>query len=260
MDKDSEILVPLEKVLSYYFNYSSLRESQKDVFIKLHKGNVLAIMPTGSGKSMLYILPSVKKGMTVVVSPLISLMQDQYNKFNAMGIKVAFINSSISPQQRRKNLEQFKKGIIKVIYIAPERFAVSGFLEEFKDCDINLLAIDEAHCISEWGHDFRPDYLNLYQVRKSLRPTRTLAMTATADEVVQKDIIKRLNMSCQKSLNSFNRSNLFFENQLITDDKQQNIYIRDSIKKDNEGSTIIYCRTRKMVQSTSDYMKSNGIS
>ena len=199
-----------EGLLKQYFGFKGLRDSQKDVLVKLQSGNVLAVLPTGSGKSMCFILPAIERGKTVVVSPLISLMQDQSNKLAQHGIHVGFINSSLSYEERNQNLESFTKGEINIIYVAPERFTVPGFLDNLARTGIELMAIDEAHCISEWGHNFRPDYLNLSEVRKVLKPVRTIAMTATADEMVRKDIIKRLNMDCSISLGGFNRPNLFF--------------------------------------------------
>ena len=258
MNKYSQIEY-YEDLLKKHFGFNSLRDSQKDVLAKLQVSNVLAVLPTGSGKSMCFILPAIDKGKTVVVSPLISLMQEQSNKLIQYGIKAGFINSSLSYEERDQKLKSFRKGEIDIIYVAPERFTVPGFLEKLAKIQIRLLAIDEAHCISEWGHNFRPDYLNLSEVRKFLKPARTIAMTATADEIVRKDIIKRLNMDCKISLSDFNRPNLFFYSKLITKDEEQNKFILNNLKGDSNGSTIIYCRTRKSVESTADYLNENGI-
>jgi ATP-dependent DNA helicase RecQ len=205
-------------------------------------------MPTGAGKSLCYQLPAtLLDGVTVVVSPLIALMQDQVDGLRARGISATFINSTLSESERQTRQQKLRAGEYKLVYVAPERFRSEAFVSALTEARVALYAIDEAHCISQWGHDFRPDYALLGQVRKRLRPPRTVALTATATPEVREDIARVLLMKDPNVfVAGFDRPNLFLEVLNVTgeDDKR-----RASVELSKEGSGIIYCSTRKQAES-----------
>ena len=182
---------PLQ-VLHQYFNYNSFRGEQENIINRLvnERKHSLVLMPTGGGKSLCYQVPALCfNGGTIVISPLIALMQDQVDALRKKKVPAHFINSTVSKQDREQRLEDFLTGKIKLLYVTPERFRKTEFIEKIKKADISLLAVDEAHCISEWGHDFRPDYSRIGEFRKILNDPLTIALTATATPEVQKDII-----------------------------------------------------------------------
>ncbi|MBD3224139.1 MAG: RecQ family ATP-dependent DNA helicase, partial [Caldithrix sp.] len=178
------------------FGYTRFREKQVDIIDELLNGkHVLAIMPTGSGKSILYQLPALLfDGLTVVISPLIALMKDQVDALQRKNIAAAYINSTLTRKERESRYKQVADGAFKLIYVAPERFRKPEFIQALAKQQISLLAVDEAHCISEWGHDFRPDYTRIKDFRKQMGHPVTIALTATATPHVQKDIIKNLGL------------------------------------------------------------------
>ena len=248
-----------EHVLNQIFGFSEFRSGQKDVIdAMLSDQDVLAIMPTGSGKSLCYQIPAlVKDNITLVVSPLVSLMQDQVRNLKSVNIKGAYINSSLNERQIEKALYNMSQGHYKIVYVAPERLLSRQFLAHIRYVKIDYLVIDEAHCISQWGHDFRPSYLNIIEFAKRLdqRPV-IAAFTATANEVTQEDIMDKLNLNKPFVLkNSFDRSNLYFE---IRDGKNKKQQVLKYIKQHQE-STIIYCNTRKETEMLAQYLDSYQI-
>jgi ATP-dependent DNA helicase RecQ len=231
------------------FGLSSFRHGQAQVVSAVLSGrNTVVVMPTGAGKSLCYQLPAtLLDGVTVVVSPLIALMQDQVDGLRTRGISATFINSTLSESERQTRQQKLRAGEYKLVYVAPERFRSEAFVSALTEARVALYAIDEAHCISQWGHDFRPDYALLGQVRKRLRPPRTVALTATATPEVRDDIARVLLMKDPNVfVAGFDRPNLFLEVLNVTgeDDKR-----RASVELSKEGSGIIYCSTRKQAES-----------
>lgn len=200
-------------LLKQHFGYENFRPLQEEIISHaLAKKDALILMPTGGGKSLCYQLPAlIMEGMSVVVSPLIALMKDQVDALSSNGISAAFINSSLAPDEIRNIVQNVRMGRIKILYVAPERLAVPGFLDFLLQTPISLIAIDEAHCISEWGHDFRPDYRNLRTLRVRFPSVPIIALTATATERVRTDILSQLKLSSAKVfISSFNRANLTY--------------------------------------------------
>ena len=187
-----------QSVLMQYFGYSSFRQGQEEIIDKLLSGqDILAIMPTGAGKSLCYQVPAlVMDGITLVISPLVSLMKDQVNALTAQGIRGAYLNRSLTDKQFDKALSNMSKGIYKIIYVAPERLTSQRFMNAVKQINISMIAVDEAHCVSQWGQDFRPGYLNIAQFIADL-PKRPVvgAFTATATSKVKQDIIHLLRLN-----------------------------------------------------------------
>jgi len=233
------------EVLKKYFGFDFFRGKQQEIINRTiqEKKHSLVIMPTGSGKSLCYQVPALCfDGGTLVISPLIALMQDQVDALKKKNIRAEFINSTLQKKEREKRLEEFLTGKIKMLYITPERFRKNEFLDKIRQANISLLAIDEAHCISEWGHDFRPDYSRLGEFRSLLGNPLTIALTATATQEVQNDIIERLNIN-KKDIKIFHsgieRPNLRLECADVFDDKEKLKEILTVIDKFN-GSGIIY--------------------
>jgi len=187
----------IKEILNKYYGYSSFRKGQQELIENILAGrDTVAVMPTGSGKSLCYQIPAlIFEGLTIVISPLISLMKDQVDALKEMGIKATFINSSIANQELEMRIEAAAAGEYKLLYVAPERLNSFRFLKLLQQIDIEMIAVDEAHCVSQWGHDFRPSYLNISQVIDRLKPRPILsAFTATATPAVRKDISKQLQM------------------------------------------------------------------
>ncbi|MEG0641871.1 MAG: RecQ family ATP-dependent DNA helicase, partial [Clostridium sp.] len=253
-----------EKSLEYlqgFFGYSSFRKNQEPVIKSiLNRHDTLAVMPTGGGKSICYQIPSLCfSGITIVISPLISLMKDQVDSIVESGISAAFINSTLSSQDLSNTLYRLSNGKIKLLYIAPERLDSRDFLESIKDIEISQVAIDEAHCVSQWGHDFRPSYKNVSRFISTLRPRPIVtAFTATATTIVQNDIIKLLNLNeANVFVSGFDRANLSI-NCLKISNKLE--YLRQYITTNKNSSGIIYSSTRKEVNKVYEYLKDMGIS
>jgi len=253
-------MVELEEILTEKFGFSSFRKGQKTIIQKiLDKENVLGIMPTGGGKSVCYQLPALLfEGLTLVISPLISLMKDQVDSLNDMGIPATFINSSLSYIEINKRLEKAKNQEVKLLYVAPERLESEDFLRLLEKVNIELLAVDEAHCISQWGHDFRPSYLKLAEMIQSLkqRPT-VIALTATATQQVAKDISDVLSIPNNNQVNTgFARENLAF--QVVKEQKDS--YLFAYLKMNRNQSGIIYATTRKEVERLYHLLRQNDFS
>ena len=224
----------------------------------LARRDSLVLMPTGGGKSICYQLPALLlDGVTLVVSPLIALMKDQADALNANGIAARFINSSLPPQEMAEVQAQLGKGQVKLLYVAPERLALEGFRRILRRLRIALIAIDEAHCISEWGHEFRPDYRNLRQLRQEFPSVPVIALTATATERVRKDIVAQLDLQRGSVfLSSFNRENLNYS----VRPKRNAFGELVSLLRDRQGQpAIIYCYSRKETEELADQLRARGL-
>ena len=202
-------------LLKTHFGYDAFRPLQQEAVQSALDGqDSFLLMPTGAGKSLCYQLPALKlHGLTLVkVSPLIALMKDQVDGLKANGLPAEFINSSLSPSQINRIQAEACSGAVRILYLAPERLATAGFLSFLRGLEVSLIAVDEAHCISEWGHDFRPDYRNLRRLRREFPSAPLMALTATATERVRLDIIEQLELRQHRSfVASFNRPNLNYE-------------------------------------------------
>lgn len=250
-----------EEALKILFGYESFRPGQKPVIDSiLARRDVFAVMPTGAGKSVCYQVPAMMlPGITLVISPLISLMQDQVNSLNEAGISAAYINSSLSEMAFFDTVNKARQGQYKIIYVAPERLTTEGFIELAKSVQISMITVDEAHCISQWGQDFRPSYMKIVEFVKLLDPRPIIsAFTATATQTVREDIVCTLGLKNPYILvNGFDRENLFFQ---VDKPKNKDQYILDYISKHPNESGIIYCSTRKNVEAVYDLLNSKGIS
>ena len=247
-------------ILGKYFGYTSFREGQEILIDNiLSNRDVLGIMPTGAGKSLCYQVPALlMPGITLVISPLISLMKDQVQALNQAGIHAAYINSSLSESQISKALKLAAAGQYKIIYVAPERLETYEFMNFVMQVEISMVTVDEAHCISQWGQDFRPSYLKIVQFIKQLskRPVIT-AFTATATENVKEDIICVLGLKDPYILiTGFDRKNLYFA---VETPKKKDAYVMNYINKHSTESGIIYCATRKNVDTLYDKLCSENI-
>lgn len=253
------ILTP-EAALKQYFQLDSFRKPQREIIQSILDGNpTLVIMPTGGGKSLCYQLPAmILPGVTLVISPLIALMKDQVDALKAKGIPAAMINSSQSWPEQREILDSLRRNELKLLYVAPERFRSSSFTEALRDIEISLFAVDEAHCISQWGHDFRPDYMRMGEALKSIGNPLCAAFTATATPDVQADISKNLRMQDpSKFVAGFARENLTFSIRKCKSKQGKFKRLRDLIDRYQTG--IIYCATRKSVEEVSEWLNDEGI-
>lgn len=246
------------EILKKYFGYTEFRPLQKEIITAItSRKDVFVLMPTGGGKSLCYQVPSIlHNGLTVVISPLISLMKDQVDSLLDNGIAAACINSSLSYEEISNVKTQLRANKIKLLYMAPERLMMPQFLEFMKSLPIGLIAIDEAHCISEWGHDFRPEYRKLVILKNEFKQTPIAALTATATPMVQNDITQLLKMDESVLFKaSFNRPNLFYRVLHKSDTYQRLV---DYLKAHPNESGIIYCQSRKTVDSLADSLTHDG--
>jgi len=252
----------LKQNLQKYFNFSQFRSGQEEIVQKILDGrDVVALMPTGGGKSLCYQLPAViSDGISVIISPLIALMKDQVDSLNARGIPATFINSTLDSSEIDRRMKDISEGKIKILYIAPERFGSFQFRDFFEGLDVGLFAVDEAHCVSEWGHDFRPDYLNIRKYIKILKKRPVVAaFTATATPEVKDDIIKRLELqNPEVFIRGFDRPNLkfFVQSDLKPKEKYAEIL---RIIKNISGSGIVYSLTRKDAEFIAQFLCQNKI-
>jgi ATP-dependent DNA helicase RecQ len=253
----------LEQALKHYFGYDEFRSSQREIVTTaLANRDLLVIMPTGGGKSLCFQLPALlKQGVTIVVSPLIALMQDQVQQLADNGIAATFLNSSITTEERRERAAAIYNGEIKLLYVAPERlnqeFITNFLVDLHQEVGIASFAIDEAHCVSEWGHDFRPDYRKLSQLREYFPKVPFLGLTATATDRVRQDIIKQLDLRDPDiHIASFNRPNLYYEVRRKTTTPYRELLAQ---VKQTDGSGIIYCLSRKKVDELTHKLLTDGI-
>lgn len=247
--------------LQEHFGFDRFRAGQNEVVSAILAGkNAVVVMPTGSGKSLCYQLPAMMlPGATLVVSPLIALMKDQVDALQARDLPATFINSSIDPGEQRARIDALRRGEFKLVYIAPERFRSSRFVEALQSIRISLFAVDEAHCISTWGHDFRPDYLRLKSAIQELKGVQTLALTATATPYVRSDIIQQLGLDNPPTfVSGFDRPNLSIE-VIHTERERQKIAHIKRLARVHEGSGIVYTTTRKAVEQVALKLQEHGL-
>ncbi len=251
----------IRDLLKIHYGYDSFRPGQEKATNSILSGkSTVVIMPTGGGKSLIYQLPSlVMDGITIVVSPLISLMKDQVDSLTAIGIPATFINSSLTLSEVAERIKGAKDGRYKLIYIAPERFYNNQFMDVIKDIKVDLFAVDEAHCISSWGHDFRPSYLRMKYAVKQFGNPVVVALTATATPQVREDIIKQLDLTDPEVIiTGFARPNLQFGVMQVPEARKGEI-ILNAINGTDEGSGIVYVGTRAKADDLLQYLLANGI-
>ena len=244
--------------LKKYFGYEEFRPLQEEIIIRiLAGGDCVVLMPTGGGKSLCFQLPALMlDGVAIVISPLISLMKDQVDSLKANGVTADFINSTLTQEEIVDIMNKARAGKLKILYIAPERLGVLGFDSFLNSLKISLIAIDEAHCISEWGHDFRPDYRNLKILRNKFPSIPIIALTATATEKVREDIVKQLNLGSAKVyISSFNRPNLSYE---VLPKKESLKTIVSLLNSYKDESVIIYCFSRNDTEKLVENLKIYG--
>lgn len=262
MNSGTPPVSPLQ-ILKTYFGYDSFREGQGEIIDTILSGrDALAIMPTGAGKSLCYQVPALLlPGITLVVSPLISLMQDQVKSLNEAGIHAAYINSSLTEGQINKALSFAARGVYKIIYVAPERLETASFLSFALHTPISMVTVDEAHCISQWGQDFRPSYLKIIDFVEQMPGNPIIsAFTATATEVVKNDIARILKLKNPNVVvTGFDRENLYYQVEHLTG-KQKDIFIQNYIETHPNESGIIYCATRKNVDTLYEKLLKQGVS
>ncbi len=246
------------EILNQYYGYDSFRFNQLDIINSILKGNdTVAILPTGGGKSICYQIPAlIFEGTTLVISPLISLMKDQVDALSARNIPATFINSTLSDYEFKKRLKEFISGDYKLVYIAPERIESPIFLEALDQSNVSFIAVDEAHCISEWGHDFRPSYRKITKIFERISRILVAAFTATATPEVRKDIVQSLEMKAPNIyVGGFERPNISIS---ITYPNNRTKAILDLLSQKRDNSTIIYVGTRKATYELSDFLNSHG--
>jgi len=246
--------------LKAYFGFDRFLPLQEEIIAKvLDKRDTLVLMPTGGGKSLCYQLPALRfKGLTLVVSPLIALMKDQVDGLRANGVPAGLLNSTLAQEEATLVQDQARQGKIKILYVAPERLALPGFQRFLQSLDVSLIAIDEAHCISEWGHDFRPDYRNLKGLRKDFPGVPVIALTATATKPVREDIVNQLGLAEPEIfISSFNRPNLTYTIQPKTEPLGSLLHL---LEKHQGGSAIIYRFSRKLTEETALELSERGFS
>lgn len=250
-----------KQLLKNHFGYDDFRKGQEEIISHiLNKEDCLAIMPTGAGKSICYQIPALTfEGTTIVISPLISLMKDQVDSLIQNGISATFINSTLSTSEYFQTIENAKLGMYKIIYVAPERLNSEGFINLLNNINISMFAIDEAHCVSQWGHDFRPSYTEIANIILNLKKRPIVAaFTATATELVKNDIINLLKLSNPFTLTTgFDRKNLSFSVETPIDKKK---YLLDYLNNHKDISGIIYCLSRKNVDNLFNELSEQGFS
>ena len=251
--------IPLLPLLKQCFGFSTFRPLQEEIIRDALAGkDVFALLPTGGGKSLCFQLPAlVNPRLTVVVSPLIALMKDQVDALQASGVAATFLNSSIAAEEARARIRGLHQGEYRLLYVAPERLMLSGFLSDLQRWKPNLIAVDEAHCISEWGHDFRPEYRQISQLRGLLPDVPMMALTATATERVRADIVEQLSLrepACYVA--SFNRPNL---NYRVTPKAGPYEQVLEFIRARPRESGIVYCQARKTAESLAERLRADGV-
>jgi ATP-dependent DNA helicase RecQ len=249
----------LPRTLKKHFGYDKFRPLQEEIIRDALAGrDVFVLMPTGGGKSLCFQLPALlRSGLTIVVSPLISLMKDQVDALQTSGIAATFLNSSLDRHEATERLRKLNRGECRLLYVAPERLMLDGFLERALNWNIEQIAIDEAHCISEWGHDFRPEYRELKKLRKHLPDVPIMALTATATERVRKDIVTQLHLDDARCyVASFNRPNLTYR---VVPKSSPYEQVLAFIRGRPEESGIVYCASRKTADSLATKLNKDGI-
>jgi ATP-dependent DNA helicase RecQ len=246
-------------ILNSVFGYKDYRPHQKEIIERLISAeDALVLMPTGGGKSLCYQIPAmVRPGTGVVVSPLIALMQDQVDTLRQLGIDAAFLNSTLDPSEARRTEQLTLRGELDLLYVAPERLMMPRMLSLLDRCTVALFAIDEAHCVSQWGHDFRPEYLQLSVLHERYPQVPRIALTATADEPTRNDIVKRLQLQqAHKFITGFDRPNIRYRIVLKQNPREQLLRFIESEHKGDSG--IVYCLSRKKVETAADWLRQKG--
>jgi ATP-dependent DNA helicase RecQ len=250
---------PLE-ILKKHFGYDEFRENQLEIIETVLGGkDAFVLMPTGSGKSICYQIPAILcPGMGIIISPLIALMEDQVKGLQQNGVKAAYLNSSLSFKEMERVQRNAAENLVDVLYVAPERFLTTDFQHFLSHLNPGLFAIDEAHCVSQWGHDFRPEYLRINKVTRQYPNTPRIALTATADAVTRKDILEKLELRQAKVfVSSFDRPNIRYHVRVKNRDKHQ---LLDFIRKEHpEGAGIVYARTRKRTETIAECLYGHGV-
>lgn len=257
---DGAVLGDALQVLQRVFGYPEFRGDQAAIVEHVVAGgDALVLMPTGGGKSLCYQVPAlVRSGTGVVVSPLIALMQDQVDALRALGVRAGFLNSSLSWDERRMVEAEFVNGELDLLYLAPERLTSEATLRLLDQGEIALFAIDEAHCVSQWGHDFRPDYLSLTQLHERWPKVPRIALTATATDATRQEILTRLDLSeGRQFVSSFDRPNIQYR---IVPKKEPKKQLLDLLRGEHQGDAgIVYCLSRASVEKTAEFLVANGI-
>ncbi|HWA84403.1 MAG TPA: RecQ family ATP-dependent DNA helicase, partial [Fimbriimonadaceae bacterium] len=246
----------LGSLLTKHFGFDSFRPGQEQVIRALLDGrSALAVFPTGGGKSLCYQLPALEiDGLTLVVSPLIALMKDQIDFLRSRGIAAARLDSTMTPQEAVSVSDAIREGRLKLLYVAPERFNNERFVSEMKRTKIGLFAIDEAHCISEWGHNFRPDYLKLAETAKEIGASRVLALTATATPSVVQDICRSFSISPENSVvTGFYRPNLTLFTTPTTPQERDGLLL-SRLRERKPGPTIVYVTLQKTAEAVAEHL------
>src|SRR5437588_8371147 len=252
-------LAAAQNILRTTFGFESFRAGQGEIIDTVLSGHdVLAVMPTGSGKSLCYQLPAlIRDGLTVVVSPLIALMRNQVAQLRSYGIAAAALNSANDFGQNRDAIEQIERGELRLVYVAPERLAKPETIALLKRARLGLLAVDEAHCISQWGHDFRPEYLNLSALHEQLGGIQTVAFTATADAATRADIVARLfREPPQVFVHGFDRPNIRLAMSPRTGGRGQ---LAQFVSGHRGDSGIVYCASRRQTEELAEFLGQEGV-
>ncbi|QCU89152.1 DNA helicase RecQ [Thiomicrorhabdus sediminis] len=246
-------------VLQSVFGYSQFRQNQQEIINDLLQGDdCFVLMPTGGGKSLCYQIPALmRNGTAIVVSPLIALMQDQVAELRANGVAAAYYNSSLQAEEANQVLSQLHNGQLKLLYVSPERLLSGSFIQRLQQLPISLFAIDEAHCISQWGHDFRPEYRQIGQLREYFSQVPFIALTATADRATRQDILHRLHFHSPKvHISSFDRPNIRYR---VVEKNNPNKQLLAFLQEHRDESGIIYALSRKRVEEVAEKLKQQGI-
>lgn len=249
----------IKEILKKVYGYASFRGDQEAIINHvIHGGNAFVLMPTGGGKSLCYQIPALyRKGIGIVISPLIALMQDQISALKNLNIRCATINSSISPDEIFKTMQDTRNGNLDMLYVSPERLLSPDFLEFLTTLPLALFAIDEAHCVSQWGHDFRPDYVNLSILAQKFPNVPRIALTATADAATRRDIVEKLELQNGKTfITGFDRPNIYYGIPQSNSPKQQLLRFIQSKYMGKNG--IVYCISRKKVEEMADWLQEKG--
>jgi ATP-dependent DNA helicase RecQ len=258
---DRPTLDAARATLAARFGFPEFRPGQQQAVASVLAGrDTLVVLPTGGGKSVCYQVPALLlPGLTVVVSPLISLMKDQVDALTARGIPAAFVNSTLTAGEVSDRMARAVRGDVKLLYVAPERFDLGTTAERLRDAGVSLLAVDEAHCISEWGHDFRPSYLRVAQVRERLGSPPAVALTATATEYVRRDIVRQLRLeNADTIITGFDRQNLHYHVIATRTDADKDAALVETLRK-HEGVAIVYASTRRNVEKVTRTLEGAGI-
>lgn len=250
----------LDSILKDKFKLKSFRLGQREIIESVMAGHdVLAVMPTGSGKSLCYQVPALaSEGLTVVISPLISLMNDQVKALNLLDIPCGCIHSGMTDAQKRNVFVDIEDSQNFILYVSPERLQTQGFFDWLKKQKVNLIAIDEAHCVSQWGHDFRPEYSQIAKIREICPDIPMMGLTATATPLVKKDIIENLKLNQpDQHVYGFYRPNLYYQVEFCEDEKQKEFFVKQALQQTPSGRVIIYCGTRKKTEEWADILSAS---